>query len=1013
MKKIKLLFFLISSVLLAHAQVTEIKGKISDDTGKPLAGATVTVKGTSLSTTTGNDGSFQLGTANQLNPVLIISFIGYQIQEFTVKDFSGFTVRLQPDAATLGDVVVVGYGAQKKRDITGSSSTVKASEIAKRPLTRLDQALQGTTAGVNVTSPNGQPGAGLRVQIRGANSITGGTGPLYVIDGNIGNGNDVNVNDVESMEILKDAAATAIYGSRGSNGVVLITTKTGRSGKLKVNFDTWIRNDKMPRKLDLMGPYDFARSVNNQVLSLSPGGVAPFSPAQLGELQSGTVKGTDWQDELHRNTLVQNYQLDISGGNESVKYYFGLGYLNQPGLISNTSFKRASFRGNVDIRASSKLNIKLLLVANIPQSRNNNYPGGLLDPLNQALLWDPTSLIRDPSTGNYITNGRFGSIGFNPLAQAENRTHDNTNTNSSASAILTYKIFDDLTFTSTNVYDITSGYAQTLEGPGTNAFATGSGFAQVSSNRFRSFQTSNFLTYRKQFGDHSINATALFEYQEGRNMSVTATARNLTTWNLGYYNLGLGGLQQTTSGYNADALVSLMGRVYYSFKDKYTLSASIRSDGSSRLVEKYSSFPSVGLAWNVKKEKFLENSKIFSDLKLRASYGQTGNQAVPSYSSIAAVNTGSVGGLVSYFYGANQTGGQIATSLGSSVSQNLQWEKKKTFDAGFDAAFLRGRLNLVVDVYQSKISNLLYNRPNFAYAGGGNTQTNAGELANNGLEIAISGTPIISKKGFKWTTNFNVSFNRNEVVSLGGLSDNQIFTNGNNTFNALLKIGAPLGEFYGYKFLGTWKTKDAAEAALYGMKPGDAKFEDVNNDRVYSGADQQRIGNATPDFSWGFINDLEYKNFTLSLMLQGRQGGQVFSQTMAYLWGGLGDARNATTIDAIPEKLWSAANETDNPAWSSTSRNFNSSSRYVYDASFIKLRNISLTHSLSQKILAKIKASSFDIYVSGQNLWVNTKFKGYDPEVDFLPTGNAISAGQEFGIIPNPKSFTIGVRIGL
>jgi TonB-linked SusC/RagA family outer membrane protein len=1013
MKKFKMLLFFTFSILWVQAQVTVLKGKVADDTGKPLSGATVTLKGTSLSVTTSLDGSFQLGTANQLKPVLLISYVGYQTLEYGVKNSSDFIVQLQTDAATLGDVVVVGYGVQKKRDITGSSSTVKAAEIRKRPLTRLETALQGTTPGVNVTSPNGQPGAGLRVQIRGANSITGGTGPLYVIDGNIGNGNDVNVNDVESMEILKDAAATSIYGSRGSNGVVLITTKSGRSGKIKVNYDTWIRNDKMPRKLDLMGSYDFARSVNNQVLSLSPGGVAPFTPAQLSDLQSGTVKGTDWQDELHREALVQNHQLDISGGNETVKYYFGLGYLDQPGLILNTWFKRASFRGNVDIKASSRLNIKLLLVANIPQTHNNNYGGGLLDPLNQTLLWDPTSLIRDPNTGNFITNGRFGSIGFNPIAQAENRTHDNINTNISGSAIFTYKILNDLSFTSTNVYDINSGHAQTLEGPGTNAFATGSGFAQVGSNRLRSLQTSNFLTYKKQFGDHSINATALFEYQEGRNLSLTAIARNLITWNLGYYNLGLGGLQQTSSGYNADALVSTMGRVYYSFKDKYTLSASIRSDGSSRLVEKYSSFPSVGLAWNMKKEKFLENSNIFSDLKLRASYGQTGNQAVPSYSSIAAVNTGSVGGLASYFYGANQAGGQIATSLGSAVSQNLQWEKKKTFDAGFDAAFLKGRLNLVVDIYQSKISNLLYNRPNFAYAGGGNTQTNAGELANNGLEIAVGGTPIISKKGFKWATNFNISFNRNEVVGLGGLADNQIFTNGNNTFNSLLKIGAPLGEFYGYKFLGTWKSKDAAEAALYGMKPGDAKYEDLNNDRVYSGADQQRIGNATPDFSWGFINDLEYKNFTLSFMFQGRQGGQVFSQTLAYLWGGLGDARNATTIEAVPEKLWSATNQTDNPAWSTTSKNFNNSSRYVYDASFIKLRNLSLTYSIPEKTLSKIKVSSLDVYVSGQNLWVNTKFKGYDPEVDFLPTGNAISAGQEFGIIPNPKSMTIGIRIGL
>ena len=1012
MKKLTLLLFFACSLIWAHAQVPLVKGKITDEAGKPIVGATVTIKGTSISTTTDADGSFQIETASQIKPVLVISNVGYQTQEYSVKNSTDFTVRLRPDVATLGDVVVIGYGTQRKREMTGASGTVKAEEIAKRPLTKLDQALQGTTPGVNVSSPNGQPGAGLRVEIRGSNSITGGTGPLYVIDGNIGAGNDVNVNDVESMEILKDAAATAIYGSRGTNGVVLITTKSGKSGPPKVNFDMWLRSDQIPKKLDLMGEYDFARSVNNQVLSLNPSGVAPFTQAQLDDYKSGAVKGTDWQDELHRSALVQNYQLDVSGGSEGVKYYFALGYLNQPGVILNTWFKRTSFRGNVDVKLSNKMNLKLITVATIPKSRNNSYGGGLLDPFNQAVQWDPTALVRDPGTGDYVSNAKFASIQFNPIAQAESQTRDNTNTNLSGTAIFNYKFFSDLTFTSTNVYNIENGYAQILEGPGTSAFANNNGFAQVNSNRFRGFLTSNYLTYKKQFGDHSLNATALFEYQESSNTSVSAISRNLITWNLGYYNLGLGGLQQTTSGYSEDAIVSYMGRVNYSFKDKYTVSASFRTDGSSRLIEKYSSFPAVGVAWNVKKEKFLEDSKIFSGLKIRASYGQTGNQAVPPFSSIAAVNAGSVGGLVSYFYGGNQTGGQVATSLGTPVSKTLQWEIKKTLNAGFDAAFLKGRLNLVVDVYSSKVTNLLYARPNYSYAGGGSTQTNAGELANKGLEISVMGKPVVNKD-FNWTTNFNISFNRNKVVSLGGLADNQIFTNGNNTFNAILKIGAPLGEFFGYKYLGTWKSKDVGEAALYGMKPGDARYEDVNNDRIYSGADQQRIGNATPDFSFGFINDFDYKNFTVSIMFQGRQGGEIFSQTLAYLWGGLGDMRNATTIEAVPENLWTPGNQTNNPAWSSTSKNFNSSSRYVYDASYIKLRNLSLAYNIPPQMLSKIKIASLNVYVSAQNFWTITNFKGYDPEIDFLPTGNAISQGQEFGIIPNPKSLTIGVRLGL
>ncbi len=1014
MKKIALLLFSMCTLLLVHAQGQLVKGKISDDTGKPLSGATVTVRGTTLNTITAADGSFQIGTASQVKPVLVISYVGYQTQEYTVKNNSDFTVQLQPDVRALNDVVVVGYGVQRKKDITGASSTVKAEEIAKRPLTRLEQALQGTTAGVNVISPNGQPGAGLRVKIRGANSITGGTEPLYVIDGNIGSGSDVNVNDVESIEVLKDAASTAIYGSRASNGVVLITTKSGTSGRARVNFSTWLRSDQMPRELDLMGPYDFARSVNAQFLATAaPGAIPPFSDAQLKEFQSGTNKGTDWQDALHRTALVQNYQLDLSGGNEGVKYYFSVGYLNQPGIILNTWYKRTSIRGNVDVKLNNKMNLKFLTTVNIPQSHNISYGGGLTDPMNQAVEWDPTSPIRDPVTGKYISNSKYASIQFNPVAQAESQYRDNIATNISGSAIYTYRIFNDLTFTSTNVYNIGNGYGQNQDGPGTSAYNGNNGSIQTNSNRSRGFLTSNYLTYKKRFGDHSINLTGLFEYQEGSNTNVSATAKNLSTYELGYYNLGLGGAQTTASGYSADALVSYMGRLYYSYKDKYTLSASVRTDGSSHLIEKYSTFPSVGLAWNIKRENFMENVGLFYDLKLRASYGQTGNQAVPAYSTIPGINVGiNNNNQTTYYYGGGLNGGAVATTLGSAVSSTLQWEKKKTFDAGFDAAFLNGRLNLVVDVYSSKITNLLFNRPIFSYAGGGNAQSNVGTVSNKGLEIAISGTPV-AKTDFKWTTNFNISFNRNEVVDLGGLPDNQLFIGGNNTFNSMLKIGQPLGEFVGYKFLGTWKSSEAALAAQYKMKPGDAKYQDVNNDFAYTAADYLPLGNATPDFSWGFINDFVYKNFTLSIMFQGRQGGEIYSQTLAYLWGGLGDMKNATTIEAVPENLWSPSHETDNPAWSSTSKNFNGSSRYVYDASYTKLKNLSLMYSVPSHSLSKIKVSSLDIYVSGQNLWTNTSFKGYDPEVDQQPTGNAISQGQEFGIIPNPKSFTIGVRLGL
>ncbi len=1021
MKKVLMLLLIVIGLVKADAQGQLVKGKVMDENNHPLPGATVTLKGTTISTTTDSSGNFQISTGSQVAPVLVISFVGYLNSQYPVNGRSELNVSLQQDPSTLGDVVVIGYGTQKKSDITGASSSIKAAEIAKRPLVRLEQALQGTTAGVAVTSPNGEPGQGLRVKIRGANSITGGTDPLYVIDGNIGNGTDVNPADIESLEVLKDAASTAIYGSRASNGVVLITTKSGGVGKPRLSVNAWASKDKIPKELDLMGPYDFARSVNAQFVA--QGGSAasqPFSSQQLADFKSGAVKGTDWQRALHTEPWVQNYQASLSGGSDNVRYYFSGGYLSQPGIILNQWFRKTTFRGNVDIKVNNRMNVKFIIAAIIPRNHNTNYGGGLGDPFNQAVEWDPTSPIRD-ANGSFIKHSSFASIQFNPIAQALSQSHDNMDgpnsltNNYSGSAIFTYRLLKDLTFTSTNVYNLYYGYGQSLDGPNTGAYDQHADNAFTISASNRSFLSSNYLTYKHSFGDHTISATALYELQNGKNMSTTATARNLITYGLGYYNLGLGATQQTTSSYSADALVSWLGRVYYTYKDKYTVSASIRADGSSHLTNKWSSFPSVGVNWNMKKEDWLANSSIFSDLRVRASYGQTGNQSVPAYSSIPLINVGGGNNQNNYYYSGGTPGqagsASVATSVGAPTSKLLKWEIKSTYDAGVDMAFINGRLTVTVDAYTGKVKNLLFSRPAPQYDGGQNYQTNIGSLSNKGIEFAIGGTPVVNKD-FKWTTNLTVSINRNKVIDLGGL-DNLYFIGGNNTFNSMLKVGQPLGEFAGYKFLGTWKTSEAAQAQLYGNVPGDAKYLDVNGDHIFNATDYLPLGNATPKYTYGFINDFGYKDFTLSFMFQGQQGSQVFSQTLAYLWGGLGDMKNATTIQAVPENLWSPKNQTDNPAWSSSNSNKNGSSRYVYNSSYAKLKNVSLTYRLPNAVVRRMKLNSLEVYVSGQNLWTITPYKGYDPEIDNQPTGNAISQGQEFGVIPNPKSYTFGVRLSL
>lgn len=1018
MKRILFMFFLCMLVITvnsyaAHVKTTvigpppiTISGQVKDNQGQPMPGVTVKIKGTDEGTQTDTEGRFHLQAAS--DATLTFSFIGYAEQSIPVNGQTTINVTLVETSIGLQEVVAIGYGTQKRSEATGSSSSVSAKEIAKRPITQLSQALQGTISGVAVTSANGQPGQGPHVQIRGANSITGNTEPLYVTDGNIGAAPD-DPNDVETIEVLKDAASTAIYGSRGSNGVVLITTKSGRTGKARIDFNSWVQNAQMPKMLDLMGAYDFARSVNNQFEST--GQTDAFTQAELNNFKTNGG-GTDWQRALFRKSWVQYYDLAISGGNDAVTYRVSLGYLDQPGTILNTWYKRTTFKSNTDFKINKKMDLRVIVSASLPQNHNNSYGGGLGDPFNQAVEWDPTSPIKDAS-GKYISHSKYASIQFNPVEQAMSQADDGSATNLNGTATFTYHIINDLTFTSTDVYSIGQNYLQRFYGPGTSQYDSGGGYINNETTKTHSYLSSNFLTYNHKFGDHTITATGLYEVQSGTSMGFIATSKDLSTYGLGYYNLGLGNTQQTSSSYSADALVSYLARVQYNYKEKYFVTASVRTDGSSHLIQKYSTFPSVGVSWNAANEDFLKDTKIFSDLKIRASYGQTGNQNVGAYSTIAQIGTApgqSPGAQPAYYYTGGPAGAaSVATPLGAGVSKSLKWEAKTAYDIGIDMAFLKGRLTFTADGYKNNITNLLYATPISFYNGGGTYQSNIGSLSNNGVELALGDTPVVSQN-FKWTTNLNVSINHNKLTSLGGF-DNLVTSGGNNTVNAILKVGQPLGEFYGYKFLGTWKTNEAAEAALYHMQPGDAKYQDLNGDHVYNSDDYQTIGNATPKFTYGFINDITYKNFTLSFMFQGAQGGQVFSETQAYLWGGLGDMKNATTIQAVPENLWSPTHQTNNPAWSSSNVNENNSSRFVYNSSYVKLKNLSLTYRVPAALLKRVSVNSLDVYVSGQNIFTITPYKGYDPEINNAQ--NSITQGQEFGVIPNPKTFTIGVRLGL
>jgi TonB-dependent starch-binding outer membrane protein SusC len=1008
MKKLLLLPLLVLVLIQGFAQSRVIKGKVLDDAGKPLSGATVNVKGTTTSTITDAVGNFEVSTSLE-HPVLVISFVGFEQQEFGVVNGVEPSIHLNLINQTLNDVVVVGYGTQQKKDVTGSIARVRSDEFIKRPLVKVEQALQGTVSGVAVQSNSGQPGQPMSVRIRGANSISAGNDPLYVIDGYIGgNINSLNMNDIESMEVLKDASATAIYGSRASNGVVIITTKIGREGPARIDFNPWFSKAEIPKKLSLMNAYQFGNQVNAQ--NATSGQPPAFDPTQLAALQAGPT--TDWQNAVQQKPWIQNYDLSVSGGSPNVKYMFSFNHLDQPGLLINSYYKKTALRGNVDIKLNDRMNLKINVYGLLDNSRNNSFAGDITDPFAQAYQWDPTSPIRD-ATGAFIMKSQYASNATNPVAQLTNQADDKSGQSVTGTGIFTYRILNGLTFTSNSSYSFGSFYNQAVFPPLTAQGSVGNDYAETNDGKTSAYQSSNFLTYTKVFGDHAFTLLGLYEIQSFTTQNVISRATNLSTYSQGYYNMGLGASNKIQSAYSSDAQQSFMGRLNYAYKDKYLLTVSVRDDGSSHLTQKYTVFPAVGLGWNLGKEDVIANSKVISGLKIRASWGITGNQSVPAYATIPLILSGPQGpnGTSGYYYdGTTLTS---ATLLGGPVSQTLVWEKDKQTDVGVDLLLFHNRLSFTADYYHKEITNLLFQAASPYYNSGLNYATNTGSLENQGVEFSLGGTPVHNGH-FTWSTNFTISFNTNKILDLGGrdsLTYNGIGSAQQN--ESILIVGKPLGAFYGYKFEGTWKTSEAAEAALYGMVPGDGKFADLNGDHKYNTADLMNIGNGTPGYTFGWINDLSYNDFTLSFMFQGSHGNQILSGSFPYMYGGLGDARNATSSDALG--TWTAGQETDFPTISKTGFNPLNSSRFVYDASYIKLKNLSLAYNLPAPLMNKWKLRNVQIYVSAQNLFCITSYPGYDPEVtnaNFTSTP-AITQGLETGVVPNAKTYTFGLRVSL
>jgi TonB-linked SusC/RagA family outer membrane protein len=1006
-----------------------VSGKITDTNGESIVGANVTVKGTTVGTTTGTDGNYKLTVPVGAN-TLVVSFIGYLAQEVIIGNQSVINVVLKSDIRALSEIVVVGYGQQRKSDITGAISSVKGQELVQLPMQRVDQALQGRAAGVLVLNTAGAPGANTTIRVRGMNSINGGNNALIVVDGlQGGNLNALNPNDIESIEILKDASATAIYGSMGANGVILITTKSGKKGKPTIDYSFSYGSQTIRHKLDLMGAADYARTRNAWKATQNASGVPVpiFTDARIQELER--TGGTDWQDVIYRTAPITNHQLTISGGTDNLKYMISGGYLDQQGILINSAYKRFTLRANVSADITKNVSFGLNWAGSKEAGNSPPYGGGtalsfLGQAVNIAPRWDPTTPPYDEN-GNYnrhpLGYGAYDT--WNPLAAAREPDIMNNTIRNSINTYLEFKIIEGLKLKITGGATIENGNnksyynSKTWEGKPIGGMV---GYATIDDAFYTHYQNSNILTYDKDLGDmHHITLMAVAEQQYSKSESAGLVAMSFTVDQTGVNDLGgAGQINSKNSSVSERVLNSFLGRINYAFADKYLLTLSYRADGSSVFGtnNKWGFFPSGSLAWKMTEEPFIKNLNIFSELKLRGSWGIIGNQAIRAYQTISAMNSGS-----NYPYSGND-----ATDLGFIIANppnpNLKWESTTQSNIGLDVSVFKGRLNATVDLYLKTTKDLLLNRTLPGYTGFSSIIDNVGSVENKGLELSISGDPLTGV--VKWNSGFNISWNRNKVLDLGETSRLEYKTTygGYNLKNGFmqLRVGEPFGQMYGYGFEGTWKTSEAAAAAAFGQLPGDPKYTDANLDGKINSQDIMVMGNAIPDFIFGWSNRLSYNNFELTLLIQGSEGNDIFNQ---------GRIRLENVVEGTSIRLldrWTEDNQdTDVPAFIDdiTRRNAGLVSkvslgsgdggrlqRYVEDGSYVRLKNVTLGYSVPSSLINRIGVTKLRAYVSGTNLITLTKYTGYDPEVSAYNRNDAM-IGVDLSNYPTARTITFGIDI--
>ncbi len=984
-----------------------VSGKVTDSSGLPLPGVTVIVKGTTQGAITNTDGTYTISNVPD-DATLVFSFVGMKIQEVAVDGKTNINVTLTEDSIGIEEVVAIGYGTMKRSDITGSVASVKAEKLEELPISRVDQALQGQLSGVYVQNTSAAPNAGITIRIRGANSINGGNTPLVVIDGFQGGSlSTLAPNDIESIEVLKDASATAIYGSRGANGVILVTTKTGKKGKAVVSYDSYFNISQVRKKVDVMDAAQYARVVNENRIEYEQNPV--FSDSQIAEFEN--TGGTNWQDEIFRSAFSHNQQLSIRGGNDNLRYYVSGGLVDKEGIVLNTSYKRYNLRSNVSTQINDKMKVDL----NIYVSQEKDHPTALhaygssngSSPIYSALVFAPVKPVYNENGEYTKPGGGYGPpTNPNPVAVAKEPVRNNFTNTTNLSADFEYNLAKGL------LLNISGGYR--LIDYENNSYIntkplgnSGSEEAAITDGKRITLQNTNMITYNTVISDtHNLIFTGVYEQQIEKNNSNWSGSKGFFTDAVTYNNLGIGSLPQIpSSSISERALQSFMARINYTYKSKYLLTLTGRADASSVFGKnnKWGYFPSLALGWNVSSENFMNSIKdVISQFKIRASYGLTGNQGISPYSTLGLLKTNA-------FYPIDGTILSVGASLGDLANPDLKWEKTSQTNIGADLKFLNGRIELIADYYNKKTKDLLLSVP-LPVASGGTARVlrNIGEVENKGLELYLGGSPVNGQ--FKWQTGITFGKNENEVVALRGdetsyaLGDAGLpgFTNAK-----WLEVGYSLGLYKGYEYAGVWKTSEAEEAAIYGAFPGAPKFVDQNDDDKINSEDIVPIANAQPDFTYGWTNTFSYKNFDLNVLIQGVRGNDILN---------LGRVRmeiSSSDADATSPLIlnrWTPENEdTDVPSFTGQS-SFSTlaSSRWVEDGSYLRVKDITFGYTFPSALMQRLNVTSARIFISGSNLFTITNYTGFDPESS---SGVDRSAGVDVAAYPSQKIYTVGLNL--